>query len=152
MALPAVYRSPTESIAMSEGYPSYPLVEYSTEDRCVDRRYRMGKKEAGAKTVSITEVQRWITLLGNGGEPVDGADGSVFLIALRQQERKREIIELRELVAEGFGDTIGDGIQIPMGPADRFWDDFVHDMEVDQIFCRHLQCGSGIGNFRRIVP
>jgi hypothetical protein len=25
----------------------------------------------------------WITLLGNGGEPVDGADGSVFLIALR---------------------------------------------------------------------
>ena len=39
-----------------------------------------------------------------------------------------------------------------MGSAERFGDDFVHNMEVDQIFCRHLQSGGGIGNFGRIVP
>jgi hypothetical protein len=36
---------------LSEGYSSYPLAEYLTEDRCVDRRYRLGKKEDDAKTV-----------------------------------------------------------------------------------------------------
>ena len=36
-----------------------------------------------AKTALITRgTDGGLTLLGNGGEPVDGADGSVFLIAL----------------------------------------------------------------------
>jgi hypothetical protein len=53
MALPAVHRSPTESIAMSEGYSSYPLGEYSAENRCVDRRYRLGKKEGRQGRVDL---------------------------------------------------------------------------------------------------
>jgi hypothetical protein len=57
MALLAVHRVPTESMARSEGYASYPLAEYSAENRCVDRRYRLGKKEDGAKTALISEVR-----------------------------------------------------------------------------------------------
>jgi hypothetical protein len=57
MALPAVHRSPTEPIAMSESYSSYPLAEYSTDNRRIDRRYRLGKKEDGAKAALISEVQ-----------------------------------------------------------------------------------------------
>ena len=44
------------------------------------------------------------------------------------------------------------GIEVSMGAAERFRNHFIGDMEVDQVFRRHLQGGSGIGNFRRIVP
>lgn len=46
---------------------------------------RRAGTEDGAKTALITRgTDGGLTLLGNGGEPVDGADGSVFLIALGQ--------------------------------------------------------------------
>ena len=61
-------------------------------------------------------------------------------------------MKLGELIAEGFSDSIGDGIEISMGAAERFGNHFIHDMEVDEIFRRHFQGGGGIGNFRRVVP
>ena len=61
-------------------------------------------------------------------------------------------MKLGELVAERFGDSISDGSEVPMGAAERFRNHFVHDVEVDEVFRCHLQSGSGIGNFSRIVP
>lgn len=92
------------------------------------------------------------SLLGSGHQAVDGADGPVFLVALSQQLSEGEVVELGKLVTEGFGHSIGDGIEIPMGAAERFRNDFIGDTEVDQVFRGHLQGRSSIGNFCRIVP
>ena len=91
-------------------------------------------------------------LLGSGDQPVDGSDGSVFLVTLSQQLREGEVGELGELVAEGFGDSLDDGMGVSMGAAERFRNHFIDNMEVDQVLRRHLQGGGGIGNFRWIIP
>ena len=90
--------------------------------------------------------------MGRNGQPVDGSDGSVLLVTLGEQLVGRKVGELGELVGEGFGDSLGNGIEIPMGAAERFRNHFIGDMEVDQVFRRHLQGGSGVGNFSGIVP
>ena len=90
--------------------------------------------------------------LGNGHEPFKDSDGAVLVVTLSQQLRKGESDELGELVSEELGDSIRDGIDVAMGAAERFGNDFVHDMEVDQILCRHFQGGGSIGHFCRIVP
>lgn len=76
--------------------------------------------------------------MGSGHQPVDGSDRSVFLIALSKQVWERKVDKLGELGAERFGDPIGDGVEVPMGAAERFRNDVVYNMEVDQIFRRYL--------------
>ena len=91
-------------------------------------------------------------LLGCGDQPADGSDGAVLLIALSKQLREREVGELGELVREGFGDSLGDGTGVSMGATERFRNHFINNVEIDEIFRRHLQGGGGIRNFCWIVP
>ena len=71
--------------------------------------------------------------VGAGIETADGADATVFLIALGQQLIDGEIGELKELVGQGLGHPVRDGSRLQVGASKGLGNHFINDLEVDEI-------------------
>ena len=74
------------------------------------------------------------------------------MIPLGQQLVERKIGELRQLIGERLGHSIGDGFRLTVGPAERFRNHVIHDAQIDEVLGGHLQGRGGIRHFGGIIP
>ena len=108
-------------------------------DRC-----KPGWAEEGGRTAG--------RLVGAELEAAHCAHAAVLVVPLGQQLVERKIGELKQVIGERLGHSIGDGFRFTVGTAERFRNHVIHDAQVYEILGGHLQGRGGIRHFGGIIP